>query len=85
MAFRFGCCCFHWGADMRDLNDKQTVDVFGEKRKPGPKPSGKARTNAQRQRDYRQRVRAQLDELKALREQNGPVLPHPSKIDRFED
>ena len=56
---------------MKDQNDKQTVDAFGEKRKPGPKPSGKAKSNALRQREYRQRVRAQLEELKALREQNG--------------
>ncbi len=56
-----------------------------DKLKPGRKPSGKALTNAERQRKHRERVKAQLEELKALREQNGPVLPHPSKIDRFED
>lgn len=78
----------------KDHHDKKTPDMLGEKRKPGPKPSGKALTSAQRQRKYRDRVRAQMAELKALktqknsqafRDQSGPVLPHPSKIDRFED
>lgn len=71
---------------MKDLNERNTPDLFGEKRKPGPKPSGKAKTSAQRQRDYRRRQAEKLALLEQLLQQEaGPVLPHPSKVDRFED
>lgn len=42
-----------------------------DKRKPGPKPSGKALTNAQRQRLHRQRVKERLYLLDALERQIG--------------
>lgn len=70
---------------MKDHHDKKTPDMLGEKRKPGPKPSGKALTSAQRQRNYRQRVRERQAYLESVVELLGPSLPHPSKIDRFED
>jgi len=56
---------------MKDQNDKQTEDLLGEKRKRGPKPSGKALTNAQRQRLHRQRVKERLNRLEELESKIG--------------
>lgn len=70
---------------MKDKLDRQTVDAFGEKRKPGPKPSGKAKTAAQRQREYRLRQAEKLALFEIWLQENGPALPHPAKVDRFED
>lgn len=71
---------------MKDKNELSTPDMFGENRKRGPKPSGKAKTPAQRQREYRQRQADKLALLEQLLQQeSGPALSHPPKVDRFED
>jgi hypothetical protein len=42
---------------MKDIRDPGTIDLLSPtKRKPGPKPSGKAKSAAQRMREYRART-----------------------------
>lgn len=73
---------------MKDSNDTKTIDAFGAKSKPGPKPSGNALTRAQIQRNYRQRQKERDYSIKRQLEwlqEHGPQLPCPPKIDPFED
>jgi|TARA_R100001143_G_C3271277_1_gene92294 hypothetical protein len=71
---------------MKDRNDSNTVDPFGVKQKPGPKPSGKALTRAQIQRNYRQRQRDRLAMLEQQQELlQGLLASCPAKTDVFED
>jgi len=52
---------------MKDANDKSTVDAFcPNKPTRGPRPSGKAKTGAQRQKAYRARQKLRLAQLEAL-------------------
>ena len=70
---------------MKSPNDNDTFDMFGVKKKPGPKPSGKALTSAQRQKRYRDSQKARIAELEArLRAAEGQIS-FIQRIDHFED
>lgn len=53
---------------MKDSNDKQTLDLLDKPRRGRP-PTGKAKTQAQIQREYRQRK-------KERNERDAPFAPH---------
>lgn len=70
---------------MKCQADTDTVDMFGVKKKPGPKPSGKALTSAQRQKRYRDAQKARIAELEAcLRAAEGQIA-FIQRIDMYED
>lgn len=54
---------------MKDPNDKSTLDLIDKPRRGRP-PTGKAKTQAQIQREYRQRKKQQLNAL------GGPLVHH---------
>lgn len=51
---------------VKDVNDINTGDMISEKKKRGPKPSGKAKSGAERQAEFRQRQRIEEEALKAV-------------------
>jgi hypothetical protein len=51
---------------MKDHADTSTVDFLGAPRRRGPKPKPDSKTPAERQREYRLRKKAEIEELKAL-------------------
>lgn len=70
---------------MKSPVDNDTQDMFGVKKKPGPKPSGNALSGKERQRRYREAQAARIAELEArLRAAEGQIA-FIQRIDRYED
>lgn len=70
---------------MKDAHDQSTSEIFPHRKKPGPKPSGRALTASQRQKRYRDAQKARIDELEQrLRAAEGQIA-FIQRIDIYED